>query len=196
MAVEAFSINGSFVIARGGKTEARVVTVTLRDGAAVGCGECVPYFERYGESVDSVVAAMKSIRKDLDAGADSPDLQKLLPPARRETPWTALFGTSSPRNRSSVPAYQAAGFETLAQLTTAYTLSVATPEEMFAAAKRAAHRPLLKIKLAGEGDAERLSAVRAGATEATLIVDANEAWREENLLENIKACAGGGRCAD
>jgi len=190
MAVEAFPINGSFVIARGAKTEARVVTVTLRDGAAVGRGECVPY-ARYGESADSVVAAIESIREQLEAGANRTAVQRLLPAgAARNAVDCAIWDLDA--KRSGVPAYQAAGFEALAQLTTAYTLSVASPEEMFAAAKRAAHRPLLKIKLAGEGDAERLAAVRAGARGATLIVDANEAWREDNLLENIRACAGAG----
>ena len=77
MAVEAFPINGSFVIARGAKTR-RVVTVTLRDGAAVGRGECVPY-ARYGESADSVVAAIESIREQLEAGANRTALQRLLP---------------------------------------------------------------------------------------------------------------------
>ncbi len=40
----------------------------------------------------------------------------------------------------------------------------------------AAHYPLLKLKLAGEGDIERVAAVRRGAPEARLIVDANESW--------------------
>ena len=93
--------------------------------------------------------------------------------------------------RSGVPAYQAAGFEALAQLTTAYTLSVASPEEMFAAAAKPAHRPS-ENQACGRG---RRGAPRRGArggAGATLIVDANEAWREDNLLENIRACAGAG----
>jgi L-alanine-DL-glutamate epimerase-like enolase superfamily enzyme len=72
--------------------------------------------------------------------------------------------------------------------TTAYTISLGTPEAMAAATARAAHRPLLKIKLGGEGDADRIAAVRKAAPESELIVDANEAWTEANLEHNLAAC--------
>ncbi|MGA8169429.1 MAG: dipeptide epimerase, partial [Methylocystis sp.] len=65
LAVEAFPIEGRFVIARGAKTEALVVTATLRAGGAIGRGECVPY-ARYGESADSVVAAMETARAAIE----------------------------------------------------------------------------------------------------------------------------------
>jgi L-alanine-DL-glutamate epimerase-like enolase superfamily enzyme len=74
-------------------------------------------------------------------------------------------------------------------LTTAYTISLGTPEEMAQATRTAAHRPLLKIKLGGEGDEARIAAVRRAAPDATLIVDANEAWSEANLQRNLDACA-------
>src|SRR5260370_41813633 len=60
---------------------------------------------------------------------------------------------------------------------------------MAAATAKAAHRPLLKIKLGGEGDAERIAAVRKAAPESELIVDANEAWTSDNLERNLNACA-------
>jgi L-alanine-DL-glutamate epimerase-like enolase superfamily enzyme len=190
VAVEAFPIRGSFVIARGAKTQALVVTVTLRAGAETGRGECVPY-ARYGESAESVVFAIESIRAPIEAGADRKALQKLLPPgAARNALDCAMWDLEA--KLCGVAAYQSAGFSALTPLATAYTLSVGTPEEMFAAAANAAHRPLLKIKLAGPGDAERLAAVRDGAPQAELIVDANEAWREENVLTNIEACAKAG----
>src|SRR5438445_13094110 len=72
--------------------------------------------------------------------------------------------------------------------TTAYTISLGTPEAMAEATAKAAHRPLLKIKLGGDGDPERIAAVRRAAPEAELIVDANEAWTEANLEHNLAAC--------
>ena len=54
---------------------------------------------------------------------------------------------------------------------TAYTISLGTPEAMAAATAKAAHRPLLKIKLGGDGDGERIAAVRKEAPESELIVD-------------------------
>ena len=62
---------------------------------------------------------------------------------------------------------------------TAYTLSLDTPNAMRAQAVKNAHRPLLKIKLGGEGDMGRLEAVRAGAPRSRIIVDANEGWTAE-----------------
>lgn len=185
--VEAFPIAGRFVIARGAKTQAVVVTATLRDGSHRGRGECVPY-ARYGESPQSVTAAIESRRGEIEAGADRLALAKLLPAgAARNALDCAMWDLEA--KRSGVPAHLGAGLEPLAPLTTAYTISVGSPREMREAAVRAAHRPLLKIKLAGDGDPERLAAVREAAPAARLIVDANEAWREDNLADNLAACA-------
>jgi L-alanine-DL-glutamate epimerase-like enolase superfamily enzyme len=190
IAVESFPIAGRFVISRGAKTQALVVTAALREGAFVGRGECVPY-ARYGEGADSVAAAMESVRAAIEAGADRPTLATLLPPgAARNALDCALWDLEA--KRSGVPASVSAGLAELRPLLTAYTLSVGAPEEMRAAAARAADRPLLKVKLAGEGDADRLAAVREGAPNSRLIVDANEAWREDNLIANLRACAKAG----
>lgn len=187
LAVEAYPIAGRFVISRGAKTEAAVVTATLRANDAAGRGECVPY-ARYGESVESVVATIEAVRGDIEAGADRAALQRLLPAgAARNAIDCAMWDLEA--KRAGRRAFEAAGFARLSPLVTAYTLSVGTPEEMRAAAEKAADRPLLKIKLAGEGDEARLAAVRAGAPDARLIVDANEAWREETLVAQLDACA-------
>jgi L-alanine-DL-glutamate epimerase-like enolase superfamily enzyme len=187
LAVEAFPIAGRFVISRGAKTEAKVVTATLHAGAATGRGECVPY-ARYGESVESVLAAIEGVRREIEAGADRAALQRLLPAgAARNAVDCAMWDLEA--KASGRRAFRAAGFDRLVPLVTAYTLSVGTPEEMRAAALRSADRPLLKIKLAGDGDEARLAAVREGAPHATLIVDANEAWSEETLVARVGACA-------
>ncbi len=187
LAVEAYPIAGRFVISRGAKTQAQVVTATLRAGDAIGRGECVPY-ARYGESVESVVAAIERVRGEIEAGADRAVLQLLLPAgAARNAVDCAMWDLQA--KRSGQRAYAIAGFERLSPLVTAYTLSVGTPEEMRVAAIKAADRPLLKVKLAGEGDDARLAAVREGAPHARLIVDANEAWREETLVAQLDACA-------
>ena len=75
---------------------------------------------------------------------------------------------------------------------TAYTISLGSPEAMAAATAKAAHRPLLKIKLGGDGDRERIAAVRKAAPKSELIVDANEAWTAANLEQNLAACAAAG----
>ncbi len=187
LAVETFPIAGRFVISRGAKTEAKVVTAALRAGGAIGRGECVPY-ARYGESVESVLTQIESVRGEIESGAGRMALLRLLPAgAARNALDCALWDLEA--KMSGRRAYLTAGFPRLVPLTTAYTLSVGTPEEMRAAAMRAADRPLLKVKLAGDGDDARLAAVREGAPHARLIVDANEAWREETLVGQLEACA-------
>jgi L-alanine-DL-glutamate epimerase-like enolase superfamily enzyme len=61
---------------------------------------------------------------------------------------------------------------------------------MAEAARAAAGRPILKLKLGGEGDLERVAAVRAAAPDARLIVDANEAWTPGIYRATAPALAG------
>ena len=185
--VESFPIAGRFAIARGAKTEARVVVATIAAGGVQGRGECVPY-ARYGESIESVLAAIEGVRGEIEAGADRERLQRLLPPgAARNALDCALWDLEA--KATGVPAFVRAGIAPPAPVTTAFTISVDTPEAMAQAAVRAAGRPLLKVKLSGAGDPARLAAVRAAAPAATLVVDANESWTLADLAPMLAACA-------
>ncbi len=186
-AVETFPIAGSFVIARGAKTEARVVVATITDGVVIGRGECVPY-ARYGESVESVVASIEGVRTAVEQSPRRTHLQGLLPAgAARNALDCALWDLEA--KRSGVPVWRSAGLARPAPAVTAFTISVGTPDVMAVAAQKAAARSLLKVKLGGAGDRERIAAVRAAAPDATLIVDANESWAEDDLAAMIACCA-------
>jgi L-Ala-D/L-Glu epimerase len=189
--VERFPIAGRFMIARGARTEAVVVTVTLSDGEAGGRGECVPY-ARYRETVEGVVEAIENLREQVLGGLDRVSLQQALPAgAARNALDCALWDIEA--KRSGVPAHLAAGIDRLLPVTTAYTISLDEPAAMAEAVRNAGHRPLLKIKLgAVGGDLERIRAVRAAAPDTTLIGDANEGWTEKNLAEHLGACAEAG----
>ncbi len=190
VSIESWPIAGSFTISRGAKTEAVVVVAEVSSGAARGRGECVPY-ARYGESPDSVAAALEALRPALAAGLTREGLQAALPPgAARNALDCALWDLEA--KQSGQPAWTLAGLPEPVPLTTAYTISLGTPESMAEAAKAAAHRPLLKVKLGGHGDPARIAAVRACAPAATLIVDANEGWTRDNLADNLAACAEAG----
>src|SRR4051794_7369447 len=78
VAAERFPIAGTFTISRGSKTEAEVVCCTLGEDGASGRGECVPY-RHYGETVESVTAAIEGVRAAMEDGADGDALQRLLP---------------------------------------------------------------------------------------------------------------------
>jgi L-Ala-D/L-Glu epimerase len=190
ISVERFPIFGNFVISRGAKTEAVVVVAAIEDGAWRGRGEGVPY-SHYGETVDSVLAQMGWVRSAIEAGADRVHLQTLLPPGAARNAIDCAFWDLEAK-RSGVPADVLAGVAPLAPVMTAFTISVGTPDEMAQTAALARARPILKIKLAGEGDAARLAAVRAAAPDATLIADANEAWEVAGLEGSLEACANAG----
>jgi L-Ala-D/L-Glu epimerase len=184
---ERFPIAGSFVISRGAKTEASVVVATLEGEGFRGRGECVPY-ARYGESIESVLEAIKSIRPAIQAGASRIDLQSLMPHGAARNALDCAFWDLKAKRRG-VRVWELAGLAPPVPAITAFTISLGPPEVMAAAARAARDRPLLKLKLGGAGDPQRLAAVDAAAPGAQLIVDANEAWSVDNLQANLEACA-------
>ena len=188
--VERFPIAGAFTISRGSRTEIAVVVATIRDGDVAGRGECVPY-PRYGESIESVSALIEAQADAIASGITRAELRERMPAgAARNALDCALFDLDA--KARGCRAWEIAGLPAPQTATTAYTLSLGTPESMGEAARAAAARPLLKVKLGGDGDPERIAAVRQGAPEARLIVDANEAWRPSNLEANLAACLAAG----
>ena len=170
---DVFRLAQVFTISRGSRSEARVLTVRVRDGGHEGWGECVPY-ARYGETLESVTAQIEGLPGGLDRAA----LQGLLPAgAARNAVDCALWDLEAKRAGRRV--WELAGLAAPGPEVTAYTLSLDTAEAMRAQAARHAHRPLLKIKLGTPDDMARLEAVREGAPGATIIVDANEGWTAE-----------------
>jgi L-alanine-DL-glutamate epimerase-like enolase superfamily enzyme len=171
---ESWPIAGTFTIARGSKTAADVVVVEIRDGAHLGRGECVPY-PRYDETIAGAIAAIEAVRPEIERGLDRAALQTVLKAgAARNAVDCALWDLEA--KRAGRPAWQLAGLSPPQDAITAYTLSLDSVETMAAAARANAARPLLKLKLSGPGDLERVRAVHQNAPRARLIVDANEAW--------------------
>ncbi|MCC1494468.1 N-acetyl-D-Glu racemase DgcA [Cognatishimia sp. F0-27] len=167
---DVFQLAEAFTISRGSRTEARVLTVRVKRGDAQGWGECVPY-ARYGETLESVTAQIEGLPEDVTRET----LQDLLPPgAARNAVDCALWDLAA--KQAGKPVWALAGLPRPGPEITAFTLSLDTPERMEAAATRHAHRPLLKIKLGTPDDMARLEAVRRGAPEARIVVDANEGW--------------------
>jgi L-alanine-DL-glutamate epimerase-like enolase superfamily enzyme len=189
--IERFPIAGTFTIARGSRTEALVVNAVIRDGATVGRGECVPY-PRFDETVEGVVADIEAMGPAIAAGLTRDGLRGDMPPgAARNALDCALWDFEA--KQSGIRAHVTAGVLRLPPVTTAYTISLDTPDAMAEAATRAQDRPILKIKLgAPEDDVARIRAVRRAVPGATLIADANEGWRESDLDGYFAACAEAG----
>ncbi|MGP3697870.1 N-acetyl-D-Glu racemase DgcA [Rhodobacter sp. NSM] len=170
---ESFRLAEVFTISRGSRTEARVLTVAVERAGLTGRGECVPY-SRYGETLESVADQIATLPENLTRA----NLQTLLPAgAARNAVDCALWDLEAKDTGKRV--WQLLGLPAPQPQVTAFTLSLDAPERMQAAAARNAHRPLLKIKLGTPDDMPRLEAVRAGAPDTRIIVDANEGWTAE-----------------
>lgn len=196
-----YPIAGVFRISRGAKTHADVVMVEMsaldKNGERqVGRGESVPY-ARYGESIKQSIADLAQFAERFDSRAEQayPSQKQiqtgLKPSAARnalDCAWwdlqcklqqTSIWQLSAKMSEPTVPALAPSA------LITAYTLSLDTPENMAQMAAKHAHRPLLKLKLAGEGDIERVKAVRENAPQSKIIVDANEGWDKDLYLKMV-----------
>src|SRR4051794_11396192 len=177
----------AFTISRGSRTAAEVVVAEVHDGEFRGRGECVPY-PRYGESVESVAASLEAMKGAVFSGLDRHELQHAMKPgAARNALDCAFWDLDAKRDDRS--AADLAGIGAMRPVVTAYTLSLDTPERMGEAAALQRDRPLLKLKLNGDGDIERIQAVRKAAPRSRLIVDPNEGWRERHLAEIMPALA-------
>jgi len=185
--IERWPIEGGFTISRGAKTEAVVVVAEVCRGDVTGRGECVPY-PRYGETPEATLEAILSMKEAISGGLDCEALQAAMPPsAARNALDCALLDLEAKQSGRRI--WDWLGRDAPRPCVTAYTISLGAPETMAAAATKAAHRPLLKIKLGGDGDGLRIAAVRKAAPDSELIVDANESWTEANLEQNLDACA-------
>jgi L-alanine-DL-glutamate epimerase-like enolase superfamily enzyme len=181
---EIWPLKEAFTISRGSKTAAHVVVVTIRDGAYEGRGEAVPY-ARYGETVDDMLADINRISPAI---AGHRDLVHILKPgAALNALDCAFWDLEAKRSGKSVATL--AGLSEPATKLTAFTISLDTPDAMAAKAAEARDLPLLKLKLGGAGDAERMRAVRDARPDARLLVDANESWTPDLLAEFIAVAA-------
>ncbi|MBT2185432.1 N-acetyl-D-Glu racemase DgcA [Sphingobium nicotianae] len=186
--VERFPVAGAFTISRGAKTFVDVVTCAVTDGSYVGRGEGTPIYY-HGETAQDCAAAIARVANEPDA-FHRERLRALLPPgAARNALDCALWDLEA--QQAGAPVWELAGLTAPEPVRTAFTISLDTPQVMAEAARRARGRgfALLKCKLTGEGDRERIAAIRAGAPDAALIVDANESWAGLDVAAEASALA-------
>ena len=179
---ESWPLRQRFSIARGSKISADVLCVEIAQDACVGRGEAVPY-RRYGESMETVTAAVESIQAALENGLGRADLlDALLPGAARNAIDCALWDLEAKQSKTDIAKLAASD---LKPITTAFTIVIDDADKMAAQAEKAQAYPLLKIKLGGrEGvmaDITRLAAIAEARPDAQLIVDSNEGWQIDEL---------------
>jgi L-alanine-DL-glutamate epimerase-like enolase superfamily enzyme len=183
---QSWPLDKPFRIARGARTEARVVVVTVTNGQYTGRGEAVPS-ARYGQTVESVLAQIESMKSE--KSLDRQKMQRLLPAgAARNALDCALWDLEA--KVSGKRAWELANVPMIPEVETSFTISLDTPAAMAAAAGPAAFAQgygvprILKLKLGGDNlDLPRVEAVREAAPAARLLIDANESWSPEHFRE-------------
>jgi L-alanine-DL-glutamate epimerase-like enolase superfamily enzyme len=176
---QTFALKQPFTISRGTRTEIHVVTVEIEFEGVKGRGECIPY-KHYGETIESVVESLEAVRKAIEDGLTRQELQNYMSAGAARNALDCAYWDLEAKHEG-VSVFDLVHIRSPHAMKTAYTISVGTTEDMLVAAKSASHFPLLKVKLAGDGDSERMKAVREGAPESDIIVDANEAWQKEHI---------------
>tara|TARA_B100000676_G_scaffold309196_1_gene372094 strand:- start:1476 stop:2462 length:987 start_codon:yes stop_codon:yes gene_type:complete len=180
---ETWPLREVFTISRGSRTETSVIVCELEQDGVRGWGEGQPN-SRYDETQESTLRDIEGVRLGIESGKiDRIRLQSVMKAGAARNAVDCAFWDLEAK-RSGKRVWELAGLPEPQPVTTAYTLSVATPMEMAAAAERNAHRPLIKMKLTGEGDLDRVRAVRAVLPETPIIVDANEGW-EISMVERF-----------
>lgn len=178
--VERWPVAGAFIISRGAKTHVDVILCEISDGSVAGRAEATPiYYE--GESAEKCaeqITAFAAEHPDLDRALL---LRKMPRGAARNALDCALWDLE--RRKARVPLWQLARLPEPVATISALTISLGRPALMENHARKAAADgyTLLKLKLSGDSDHERVAAVHRGAPDARLIVDANESWDDLDI---------------
>lgn len=184
---ESWLLATPFVIARGSKTHADVVLVTITQGAFTGRGECVPY-KRYGETLETVLEEIEAVRETIENGINRQQLQKLLPAGAARNAVDCAFWDMECQE-AGISIWQRLGQKTPRFMPSVQTICLGSADSLQQRAAFLKQYPVLKLKLDADSIVERVSAVHAGAPDSKLIIDANESWSLDLLQETAPALA-------
>lgn len=187
--VEKWPLKQPFVISRmDPMLHGEVVVVEIEENGIVGRGEC-ERSDVFEPDYPNVTDGIEAAREAVERGASREELLSLMPAGcARNAVDCALFELEAKQKGHT--GWQMAGFREAPQpVTTVFTLSLDTPENMGAMAAQNQDRPILKLKLGREGDIERVAAVRAAAPNTRLVIDANTGWSLEQLKDYLPKLA-------
>lgn len=180
-----YALSSPFSISRGTKTSAEVIQVALSLDGKTGNGEGVPY-SRYQETIQSCQAQFDGLPNKFDQF----QLQSLLPPGAVRNALDCAFWELRAKLENQ-PVWKLAGLTKPKPISLGYTVSLSTVEAMAESALEQSHVELIKVKLGGQRDEDRIQAVRDSAPNSRLIIDANEGWSVsefERLLPTLISC--------
>jgi L-alanine-DL-glutamate epimerase-like enolase superfamily enzyme len=168
-----------FVIARSSHTTCEVIVVQLAAGEHVGRGEAVGV-DYHGETIDSMRAQVEGVRSVIERGIDRRELLQILPAGgARNALDAALWDLEAKQTGTSVWAL--AGIARPRAISTCLTIGIRSIAEYEARARALVRYEWIKVKVSDDRPLEAVEAVRRGAPNARLVVDANQAWSVETL---------------
>ena len=184
-----------FTIARGTQTHAENVIVRVTDeGGMTGVGGAAPA-AHYGETPDTVEAVLPdllSVVEDIGDAHALAEIETRMRETVRDNPAARTAGSIAVHDlaakRLGVPLYRMWGLDPDTTPETSYTIGLDATErvrEKTAAAVDAGYS-VLKIKLGTDRDRELIEAVREEAPDATIRIDANEAWTPKETVANSR----------
>jgi len=180
-----------FTIARSTQHTAENVVVRVQQGDVTGLGEAAPA-EHYGELQSTVLAFLTHLQQQLQERDTLPisvlhevmDTFMRLNPAAKAAVDMAVYDLLG--KHLGVPLYELLGLDPTRTPQTSFTIGIDTPAVMAQKAAAAREYPILKVKVGTEHDEANLEAIRNERPDATIRVDANEAWTAKQAVERIE----------
>ncbi|MFC3477299.1 dipeptide epimerase [Halobacterium litoreum] len=190
-----FELEYPFTISRGTQETAAAVVVRVHDDDGnTGVGAAGPS-AHYGETAGTVEAVMPDLLDVVERVDDPENLARIEAGLKQ-----VVYDNPSARTAVSIachdlaakrvdrPLYEYWGLDPANSLETSYTIGIDDAETMREKTRTAVDRGYgtLKVKLGTDRDEELLATVRDAAPDATIRVDANEAWSPREAVNNIE----------
>ncbi len=182
--IDRWPLSRPFRIAYHTFTQRDLLRVELHHEGVIGRGEAGGHPQL--EDIEVGRRRLLDLRDEIVGGLSREELRQRMPrgPARNALD-CAMWDLEAKSANSRV--WTLAGLPDPEPKLTAYTIGVAPLSEMVAEALRMRDFPLLKLKVDGESGFELLQAVADARPDASFIIDANEAWRPDQLRDFIDA---------
>ena len=167
-----------FKISRDVHMHSETIICDISEGDLVGRGEAAGVSYE-GETQESIMQQIKEVAGEIASGISREDLQILLPAGgARNAVDCALWDLEAKRSGKTI--WQMLGWEPR-PVTTVYTVGIDDAANMQKDAAAHSDYPIIKVKV-GIGDPlEQIAAIRAGAPDSAIVIDANQAWSVADL---------------
>ncbi|RLA28948.1 MAG: dipeptide epimerase [Gammaproteobacteria bacterium] len=184
---KSWKLKKPFKISRGVQYDAEVIWCEISDGEHSGRGEAAGV--TYGkETLESITAEVENIAGQIADGISREALLELMPAGgARNAVDCALWDLEAKQSGKTV--WEMIGWQPQ-PVTTVYTVGMDDLDKIQSDAAEHSDCPILKVKV-GIGDPiEQLTAIRNGAPQSSIVVDANQGWDVADLerySEGLKA---------